>query len=71
MKAPQIRFVCSACGRVETKWLGRCPGCGAWNSFEEEKVVKAVPSSSVQSVMSPLDSKLKKLADVVVDSSAE
>ena len=70
MKAPQIRFVCSACGRVETKWLGRCPSCGAWNSFEEEKVVKAVPSSSVQSVMSPLDSKLKKLADVVVDSSS-
>ena len=70
MKAPQTRFVCSACGRVETKWLGRCPGCGAWNSFEEEKVVKAAPASSVQSVMSPLDSKLKKLADVVVDSSS-
>ena len=70
MKAPQTRFVCSACGRVENKWLGRCPGCGAWNSFEEEKVVKAAPASSVQSVMSPLDSKLKKLADVVVDSSS-
>lgn len=70
MKAPQTRFVCSACGRVETKWLGRCPGCGAWNSFEEEKVVKAAPASSVQSFMSPLDSKLKKLADVVVDSSS-
>ena len=65
MKAPQTRFVCSACGRVETKWLGRCPSCGAWNSFEEEKVVRTAPSSSVQSVMSPLDSKLKKLADVL------
>ena len=70
MKAPQTSFVCSACGRVETKWLGRCPGCGAWNSFEEEKVVKAAPASSVQSFMSPLDSKLKKLDDVVVDSSS-
>lgn len=70
MKASQIRFVCSACGRVENKWLGRCPSCGAWNSFEEEKVVKPSPASSPQTVMQPLDSKLKKLADVVVDSSS-
>lgn len=28
-------FVCSACQHSETKWLGRCPQCGAWNSLEE------------------------------------
>jgi DNA repair protein RadA/Sms len=28
-------FRCSACGHEETKWLGRCPECGEWNTFRE------------------------------------
>lgn len=31
-------FICSACSHQESKWLGRCPACGAWNSFSEEAV---------------------------------
>lgn len=30
--APQ--FECTACGQRSSKWLGRCPGCGGWNTFE-------------------------------------
>lgn len=30
-------FVCSACGYQSARWLGRCPECDAWNTFEEEK----------------------------------
>ncbi len=29
-------YVCGECGAVSPKWLGRCPNCGAWNSFIEE-----------------------------------
>lgn len=29
-------YVCNACGHQEPKWLGRCPGCGAWNTLSEE-----------------------------------
>jgi DNA repair protein RadA/Sms len=29
-------FSCESCGHHEPKWLGRCPSCGAWNSFREE-----------------------------------
>jgi DNA repair protein RadA/Sms len=29
-------FVCAECSYRTTKWLGRCPGCGAWGSFPEE-----------------------------------
>lgn len=29
-------YICSECQRVEPKWLGRCPNCGSWNSFEEQ-----------------------------------
>jgi len=28
-------FVCGECGYRSPKWLGRCPQCGAWNSFLE------------------------------------
>lgn len=27
------------CGFETPKWLGRCPGCGEWNTFSEEAVI--------------------------------
>jgi DNA repair protein RadA/Sms len=30
-------FQCQACGFESSKWLGRCPDCGEWNSFIEER----------------------------------
>jgi DNA repair protein RadA/Sms len=29
-------YVCSACGHEQSRWHGRCPGCGEWNSLVEE-----------------------------------
>jgi DNA repair protein RadA/Sms len=37
MKAKSV-FVCSNCGARSARWQGRCPSCGAWNSFVEETV---------------------------------
>ena len=36
-------YVCRNCGYKSLKWLGRCPVCGQWDSFVEEK---NIPSSS-------------------------
>jgi DNA repair protein RadA/Sms len=36
-------FVCRNCGKESLKWLGRCPNCQEWNSFEET-VVSAAPT---------------------------
>lgn len=30
-------FQCQACGYASPKWMGKCPDCGAWNSFAEER----------------------------------
>ena len=30
-----MAYVCQKCGYRSVKWLGRCPSCGAWDSFEE------------------------------------
>lgn len=41
MKNSKTVFFCNECGNETTKWFGRCPSCGAWNSLvEEEKVTK-------------------------------
>ena len=31
-------YVCQDCGYDTPKWLGKCPGCGAWNTMTEEIV---------------------------------
>lgn len=36
MKGPKIVYVCRECGCTNFKWLGKCPDCGSWNSFDEE-----------------------------------
>lgn len=30
-------YVCQKCGMQSRKWLGKCPDCGEWNSFVEER----------------------------------
>src|SRR5262245_1013302 len=37
MRSPKPVFACQQCGAQSPKWLGRCPDCGAWNSYVEEK----------------------------------
>ena len=36
-KAPATVYVCQNCGHQERKWLGKCPDCGEWSSFVEER----------------------------------
>ncbi|MCQ2307459.1 MAG: DNA repair protein RadA [Bacteroidales bacterium] len=40
-------FFCKECGNESPKWIGHCPGCGAWNSYVEETVVTGKDSRSV------------------------
>lgn len=38
MKGPKTLFVCRECGATSIKWLGKCPDCSSWNSFDEIEV---------------------------------
>ncbi|WP_311649673.1 DNA repair protein RadA [Selenomonas artemidis] len=38
-KKKKTAYVCQSCGYDTSKWMGKCPGCGAWNSMVEEIVV--------------------------------
>ncbi|MBB3186676.1 DNA repair protein RadA [Microbacter margulisiae] len=33
-------YVCQECGAEAAKWIGRCPACGAWNSYVEQVIHK-------------------------------
>ena len=33
-------FLCNECGYDSPKWSGKCPACGAWNSFVEKSIRK-------------------------------
>jgi len=39
-------FECQSCGYASAKWLGRCPDCGGWNSFVEEKRTREAKKSA-------------------------
>lgn len=34
-------FVCNECGYESSKWLGKCPACGSWNTFFEQKIIES------------------------------
>ncbi len=36
---PRTVFACQTCANQSSKWLGRCPECGNWNTYVEEQPV--------------------------------
>lgn len=45
MAKDRIAYVCSSCGYDSPKWIGKCPACGEWNTFQEYRVgKKAAPA---------------------------
>lgn len=50
-KTKQV-FFCQECGYESGKWMGQCPGCKAWNTFVEEKVVTGTKKRTAKAVAS-------------------
>ena len=59
-------FECQSCGYSSAKWLGRCPDCGSWNSFAEEKR-SAAPRGVVR--LPSAAAAISRLADVSTEES--
>ncbi|MDD2534515.1 MAG: DNA repair protein RadA [Eubacteriales bacterium] len=45
MAKAKTSFFCSDCGHEASGWLGKCPGCGAWNTLVEERTVTGSAST--------------------------
>lgn len=52
MAKTKQQFFCQECGFESAKWMGQCPGCKAWNTFVEEKVVTGTRKHTVKTVTS-------------------
>lgn len=48
MPKARTYFYCRECGYQSSSWLGKCPGCGSWNTFDEEVVQPAAKSAAQQ-----------------------
>ena len=36
MAKTKISYVCTQCGAIQPKWMGKCPDCGSWNTLVEQ-----------------------------------
>lgn len=63
MSRPRSEWRCVQCGYGAPKWLGRCPSCGEYGTFAEERL-----DPSAQPAVSPR--RPVRLADVRVDEAA-
>ena len=57
-------YVCTNCGQDSPKWVGKCPSCGAWNTYVEEVVRKEPANKRPVSGLEPVKSKPVTLNDI-------
>jgi len=38
MTKVKTAFFCTSCGAQQSKWMGKCPACGEWNTLTEEVI---------------------------------
>lgn len=60
-------FFCQNCGNESSKWLGKCPACGEWNTFVEEVVSKAPASSSIKKGVSIVSASDERTRPVLIE----
>src|SRR5574344_167098 len=54
MAKEKIAYVCTSCGYDSPKWIGRCPACGEWNTFVEQKLGKKTVLKEAYAEYSPM-----------------
>jgi len=57
-------YVCNECGYESSKWNGKCPSCGTWNSFAEQVVNTAASSKSTSRKAVDLSPHIYELSEV-------
>lgn len=63
-KKPKTSFVCQECGYDSPAYMGKCPECGAWNSFKEFRESKETSSRHGVSIVADGDAGPQKLTEI-------
>lgn len=69
MGKTKTAFLCSNCGFDSPKWLGKCPACGEWNTFVEERIPSS-PSVKCRKGALVKSAAPVKLSEIVIDEEA-
>ena len=64
MAKSETSYVCQTCGHTERKWVGRCPGCNAWSSMQEERTVRGPKASGRSAAIARPAAKAIRITDV-------
>ncbi|TVQ57613.1 MAG: DNA repair protein RadA [Phycisphaerales bacterium] len=46
MAKSKTHYVCRTCGGVQSRWMGKCPDCGAWDALEKFTESKATTAAA-------------------------
>jgi len=65
MAKTKVRFICRECGSVQSKWMGKCPDCGAWDALEEHRETKGADASMPGQPVSYADPSLGQAPDAM------
>ena len=64
MKGSKTVFVCRVCGCTSMKWLGKCPDCSSWDSFDEEEITEKSKNQQLKSSRSKDSDKAEKISEL-------
>ncbi len=59
-------FFCSNCGNESPKWMGKCPSCGEWNTYVEEKVTVGKNGRQRTAGLLPSDARPQKISEIEI-----
>ena len=60
-------YICSECGHESAKWYGKCPGCGEWNTMNEQVVSVSAGSSKAKRNSGAYAAKVMRLNEISGD----
>ncbi|MDR2772344.1 MAG: DNA repair protein RadA [Elusimicrobiota bacterium] len=60
-------FVCRNCGYESVQWLGKCPSCSQWNTFDEERFSANSQQTIKSGHLTAFSTQAQNLKDVSVD----
>ena len=64
MSKEKTAYVCTECGYDSAKWLGRCPNCGAWDTFKEVRLGKAPVAARQSAVGCAPSPQVRRLSEI-------
>ncbi len=70
VKTKSVWF-CKECGNESSKWMGRCPACGQWNTMVEETVATGASSKKTSAALNVPSSGQKPMPLADIDSAQE